>query len=178
MKIIRHDTFREGRWRNGMGVSWDIASDSSAPDSFGWRFATARIDADVPFSVYPGVDRIFTLFAGGGVDLDFEGAGTLAAHRLYMPYPFACDVPAVCRLRADTAMALNLFTRRGMWSATADVLSSGAEIVHDGPILFFALSGAADVEGEALAQGDAAVAEGYVSADTEGFLFAARLRHA
>jgi environmental stress-induced protein Ves len=178
MKIIRHREFREGRWRNGMGVSWDIASDAAAPDGFGWRFATARIDADVPFSVYPGVDRIFTLFEGGGVDLDFEGIGSFAVHSLFVPYPFSCDVPAFCRLRADTTMALNLFTRREIWSATADVLSSGAEVDHDGPILLFALSGAADVEGQALGQGDAAVAEGHVTADTEGFLFAARLRHA
>ena len=178
MKVIRRDAFREGRWRNGMGVSWDIASDPSAPDSFGWRFATARIDADVPFSIYPGVDRIFTLFEGGGVDLDFQGGGTLAVHQLHMPYPFSCDVPAFCRLRAGTSMALNLFTRREVWSATAEVLSSRADISHDGPILLFALSGASHVEGEALGQGDAAVAEGHVSADTEGFLFAARLRHA
>jgi uncharacterized protein len=53
-------SFREGRWRNGLGVSWDIASEppGSGMDDFGWRFAIARIDADVPFSHYPQVDRV------------------------------------------------------------------------------------------------------------------------
>ena len=178
MKIIRQDEYREGRWRNGMGVSWDIASDSSEADGFGWRLALARIDSDVPFSIYPGVDRIFTLVEGGGVDLDLEGVGTLAATRPYVPHPFPCDVPAQCRLRAAPCRALNLFTRRDMWTATADILSSGAEIAHDGPILLYALSGAADAGGAALRQGDAAVSEGNVTTDTEGFLFAARLRPA
>ena len=48
MRIIRSSEFIEGRWRNGMGVSWDIASHPAAagtPD-FGWRLAIARIDAD------------------------------------------------------------------------------------------------------------------------------------
>ena len=157
MRIIRRQDFREGRWRNGMGVSWDIASDPPGTEDFGWRFATARIEADVPFSLYPDVDRIFTLIAGQGLDLDFEGRPGLAVDRLFVPHPYPCDVPTFCRLRGGPCRALNLFTRRGRWSATADILSSGAEIAHDGPILLFALEGAADVDGAALGEGDAAI---------------------
>ena len=46
MRIIRKSDLVEGRWRNGMGVSWDIASDPPGVDDFGWRFAIARIDAE------------------------------------------------------------------------------------------------------------------------------------
>ena len=178
MRIIRKEEYREGRWRNGMGVSWDIAADVASGDDFGWRFALARIDADVPFSAYPGVDRVFTLIEGGGLDLDLDGGPTLVVDRLHVPHPFPGDVAVRCRLRAGPCRALNLFTRRDSWSATAEVLSSGAEIAHDGPILLFALSGAADVNGAALGQGDAAVAADFARTDTEGFLFVARLRHA
>lgn len=176
MKIIRASELVEGRWRNGMGVSWDIASEPPGREDFGWRFAIARIDADVPFSLYPGVDRIFTLIAGNGLDLDFEGRPSLAVDSLFVPHPYPCDVPTFCRLRDGPCRALNLFTRRGQCSATADILSSGAEIAHPGPILLFALQGAADVDGKVLGEGDAAVATGGVTADTEGFLFAAELR--
>lgn len=175
MRIIRKSAFVEGRWRNGMGVSWDIASEPPGTDDFGWRFAIARIDADVPFSNYPEVDRIFTLIAGNGLDLAFAGGADLAVHRLFVPHPYPCDVPTFCRLRAGPCRALNLFTRRGQWRAAAEVLSSGAELAHPGLILLFALKGAADVNGHALAEGDAAVADEHVVADTEGFLFAARL---
>ena len=82
MRIIRKSELKEGRWRNGMGVSWDIASDPPGTDDFGWRLAIARIDADVPFSHYPSVDRVFTLIEGNGLDLEFEGGRTLAVDRL------------------------------------------------------------------------------------------------
>ncbi len=175
MRIIRRSEFAEGRWRNGMGVSWDIASDPPGTEDFGWRFAVARIDADVPFSIYPQVDRIFTLIDGFGLDLDFEGFPSLAVHRRFVPHPYPCDVPTFCRLRDAPCRALNVFTKRGAWRSAADVISSGAEIVHPGTILLFALEGAADVNGGALAPGDAAVAMGGVTVDTEGFLFVARL---
>ncbi|MFM8748160.1 MAG: HutD family protein [Aestuariivirga sp.] len=178
MKIIRRMDFREGRWRNGMGVSWDIAAEPPETDDFGWRFATARIDADVPFSLYPEVDRIFTLMSGAGLTLDFADRPPLTVDRRFVPHHFACDVSASCRLHGGPCRALNLFTRRGRWSASAEVFSSGAELEHDGPILLFALQGAADVNGQALGEGDAAVAEYQVDAGTEGFLFAALLdRH-
>lgn len=173
MKIIRRVDFREGRWRNGMGASWDIAAEPPETDDFGWRFATARIDADVPFSLYPEVDRIFTLMSGNGLTLDFDGRPPLIVDRRFVPHYFACDVATSCRLHGGPCRALNLFTRRGQWTATPQVFSSGADVAHSGPILLFALQGAADVDGQALGEGDAAVAAERVRADTEGFLFAA-----
>jgi uncharacterized protein len=175
MRVIRSHEFREGRWRNGMGVSWDIASDTPGAEDFSWRFATARIERDVPFSVYPGVDRIFTLIAGDGLTLDFKTGLRLAVEKRFLPHPFACDVESFCHLHGGPCMALNLFVRREQWTASADILSSGAEIAHDGPILLFAFEGAADADGLALAEGDAAVTMDQVRTDTEGFLFAARL---
>ncbi|HUQ36998.1 MAG TPA: HutD family protein [Aestuariivirga sp.] len=66
MKILKSENYREGRWLNGLGLSWDIAAaphDAGAQD-FDWRMALARIDSNVAFSHYPNVDRIFTLIEG------------------------------------------------------------------------------------------------------------------
>ncbi|MFN4142303.1 HutD family protein [Aestuariivirga sp.] len=175
MNIIRRRDLREGRWRNGMGVSWDIVSDPPGSEAFDWRFAIARIDADVPFSLYPDVDRIFTLLDGQGLDLDFSGRRSLAVERPFVPHPFPGDVPTFCRLRQGPCRALNLFMRRGKWKAAIEILSSGTRIAHDGPILLFALQGAADLEGSVLGEGDAAVTFGEVAGRTDGFLYAARL---
>ena len=175
MQIIRREDFREGRWKNGLGLSWDIAADEPGAEEFGWRFALARIDTDVSFSLYPGVDRIFTLVEGQGLDLDFEGRPSLAVAHRFVPHVYPCDVATFCRLRGGPCRALNLFCRRGAFTADADVLSSAAEIVHPGPVLLFALEGAADVNGAGLRPGDAAVAAGRLRTETEGFLFAARL---
>jgi uncharacterized protein len=179
VRVIRKAEFREGPWRNGLGTSWDIASDpaDAGMDDFGWRFATARIDADVPFSVYPEVARIFTLIEGPGLELAFGTGRKLKVDRLFVPHPFACDVPTMCTLSSGPCMALNLFTRRGMWEAQAEILSSKAEITHSGPVLLFALMGRVEAEGEMLDKGDAAVlASGAVSVKAGGSLaYAARL---
>ncbi len=160
-------------------MSWDIASDpaDAGMDDFGWRFATARIDADVPFSAYPQVDRIFTLIEGAGLELAFGTGRKLNVEHLFVPHPFACDVPTFCTLSDGPCMALNLFTRRGMWEAQAEILSSNAEIAHSGPVLFFALKGRVEAEGEMLEAGDAAVSfSGVVRVGASGSLaYAARL---
>lgn len=175
MKIIRQKDLREGRWRNGMGVSWDIASDPPGSEDFGWRFAIARIDQDVPFSNYPDVDRIFTLVEGNGLDLDFEGRPGLAVHQLFVPHPYPCDVKTYCRLVDGPCRALNLFMRRGAWRASVAVLSSAGEITHEGPILLFGLEGESTVNGEVLGAGDSCIADTHVSTSTAGFLYAAKL---
>lgn len=178
MRIIRKSEFLEGRWRNGMGVSWDIAcdpADASASD-FGWRFAIARIDADVPFSHYPDVDRVFTLIEGQGLDLEFDGGRTLAVDKLFVPHPYACDIDTFCRLHDGPCRALNLFLRRGRWTAAVDILSSPADITHPGPILLFALAGGTTVNGETLAEGDATITADHVVIEAGGAtVYAARL---
>ena len=179
MRVIRAAEFKETRWRNGMGLSWDIASDPPAIEDFGWRFAIARIDADVPFSHYPNTDRVFTLIDGQGLDLDFDGGKTLAVARRFMPNTFACDVPAFCRLRDGPCRALNLFTQRGMWTAAADVVSGATVITQAGPILLFALEGVSRIDDQMLDQGDAAIALERVDVSAAGaLLYAARLTKA
>jgi hypothetical protein len=81
--VLPSSGFRQGRWLNGMGVSWDIAAEPESAGSadFTWRFAIARIDADVPFSRYSGVDRIFTLIEGEGLTLALEGHAPLIIDR-------------------------------------------------------------------------------------------------
>jgi environmental stress-induced protein Ves len=177
MRIIRKTDLREGRWRNGLGVSWDIATDGNAgADDFGWRLAIARIDSDVPFSHYPQVDRIFTLIDGQGLDLDFADGRTLAADQLFVPHPYPCDVPTFCRLRDGPCRVLNLFLKRRSREAEVDILSSNADITHPGPILAFVLKGPADMNGVNLETGDTAVTDERISIVASGALvYAARL---
>jgi uncharacterized protein len=158
LTIIPAASFREGRWLNGMGVSWDIAAEppQSGMNDFGWRFAIARIDADVPFSRYPNVDRVFTLIEGHGLDLSVAEVGTLAVHTLFNPHRFPGDAETSCRLRNGPCRALNLFLRRGGWRAevlvTADPLVVGACDMA----LLFALRGNSAIAAERLSEGDAA----------------------
>jgi uncharacterized protein len=151
-------TFTKGTWRNGRGVSWDIASDQPfGAHAFGWRFAVAEIAASGPFSHYRNVDRVFVLIDGDGVDLAFEGDKTLTVQQRFAPHYFTCDVATECTLRGKTAKALNLFTERTAYLAIATVVVvNGLVKVPEGTSLLFALQGEIQCGGFKLEQGDAA----------------------
>ncbi len=166
LRLIRQSEMLEGPWRNGMGVSWEIASHKEQGASeFSWRFAKARIDRDVPFSIYSGIDRVFMQISGNGLDLEFEGGQVLAVHESNVPHAFACDIPLTCKLRDGPCFDLNLFTARGVYEAQASVLKlSGMETLDLAGVeaVFFALEGSVVLSGQGgaiqLQTGDAAVA--------------------
>ncbi len=162
MRIIPQTDFKQGRWRNGQGVSWEIASHQAqgAPD-FAWRFAKARIDNDVPFSIYPGMDRIFMMLDGGGMDLNFESGKVLRVHEKFVPHQFSCDVPLQCKLLDGPSVDLNLFAARDTYglSANIETLEGEKHFKTEGSIVvFYALQKTCIVNGSNLNEGDAAVA--------------------
>jgi environmental stress-induced protein Ves len=166
IRFIPQTSLVEGRWRNGQGVSWEIVShrEEGAAD-FSWRFAKARIDNDVPFSIYPGMDRVFMQISGNGLDLEFEGGRVLEVHDSFVPHAFACDVPLTCKLRDGPCFDLNLFTARGVFEARPNVLKlNGTETLDllNSEAVFFALEGSVVLSGQGdkvhLQMGDAAVA--------------------
>ena len=54
------------RWKNGLGVTREIAAypPGSDLDSFGWRVSMASVDTGGPFSSFPGVDRQLAVLEG------------------------------------------------------------------------------------------------------------------
>ena len=59
-------------WRNGGGVTRELLA---WPDGGDWRvrISVAEIEADGPFSAFPGVERWFAVLEGGGVALTIAG---------------------------------------------------------------------------------------------------------
>jgi environmental stress-induced protein Ves len=166
LRIIPQSEFVEGRWRNGQGVSWEIASHKKAGAAdFSWRFAKARIDSDVPFSIYPGMDRIFMMLEGDGMDLEFEGGKFLHVHEKFVPHEFSCDVPLNCKLRGGPSIDLNLFAARDDLKVAAQVLQINEEHQFKAigsTCVFYALDNDIILNGAHLKKGDAAVAENAV----------------
>ncbi len=58
-------------WKNGGGSVRPVATHppGGGVGSFDWRISVAEIEADGPFSAFPGVDRCFVLLRGSGVRL-------------------------------------------------------------------------------------------------------------
>lgn len=70
-------------WKNGAGATREIIAIPSVDAPFLWRASIATLQADGPFSPFPGVDRTIVLLAGQPLRLRGEGdrpsAGALAA---------------------------------------------------------------------------------------------------
>ena len=98
-------------WKNGLGVQYEITCDGTLPDDWTWRLSTADITQDVPFSVFPGVNREFCVADGNGVVLTINGVD----HR--------CEPGSITKFRGDDVVfatlidgpmrALNLMVRDG-----------------------------------------------------------------
>ncbi len=159
MRHIPSSTFTKGLWRNGRGVSWEIASDTTG-DDFGWRFAIAEIASSGPFSLYGPVDRIFSLLSGA-VQLAFADGTTLLADKPHVPHAFACDVSTHCTLMGGPARALNLFTARKGFAASANIIHvQGNHVLPARPALLFALTQGFKCQSVPIDEGDAVQIEG------------------
>lgn len=73
--LLRAQDYRRMRWKNGAGWTTELLR---VPDSddWRWRLSIAEVEADGPFSVYPGVERELMLLAGNGMRLCFEDGVT------------------------------------------------------------------------------------------------------
>ena len=129
-------------WRNGLGVQYEITCDGTLPDDWTWRLSTADITQDVPFSVFPHVDREFCVADGNGVVLNINGDD----HR--------CKPESVTKFRGDDVVAaaltdgpmraLNLMLRDGSTAHPLQIARVGQHIVRCQVIV--AIMGSASVE--------------------------------
>ena len=114
-------------WKNGLGVQYEIMCDGSLPDDWTWRLSTADITQDVPFSIFPGVNREFCVADGNGVVLAINGV----EHR--------CEPGSITKFRGDDEVyatlidgpmkALNLMVRNGAKERHLQVVRAGGSLV-------------------------------------------------
>lgn len=160
MRIIRHAALIPAPWRNGGGTTHEIASVS---DDCGllWRLSLAEIDRNGPFSAFPGLHRILTVVAGGGLVLDLPD-GPRRATRL-CPVAFDGAVPVAARLTQGAVRALNLMCRKDVIASVATLSGGVRHLVAAGPGETFAIhivSGGAIGNGAALEPGDTVLCAG------------------
>ncbi len=80
LQAVPSRRFREQAWANGNGRTTELAAGPDR-DRWQWRISLARIDADGPFSVLPGVRRLLAPL-DGGLELHFDDGERLCAGRL------------------------------------------------------------------------------------------------
>jgi environmental stress-induced protein Ves len=97
-------------WRNGGGRTRELLAWPNA-DDWSLRVSVARIEADGPFSSFPGIDRCFAVLDGAGVVLGLP-RGDVRLHAGDPALAFPGDAAPMCRLIDGPTTDLNLMVVR------------------------------------------------------------------
>lgn len=114
MRILRRSACRRMAWKNGQGVTDEVAAfpDGTGAGDFDWRVSIAHIGGDGPFSAFPGIDRSIALIGGAGLRLDLPDGGCVALGPRDAPFSFPGEWAIGGRNVAGPTVALNVMTRR------------------------------------------------------------------
>jgi len=158
MQVLKHDELVDMPWKNGGGITRNIARGMIA-DKAAWTISRADVAQDGPFSDFSGMMRVLTVVSGGGMTLDTPN-GSLEAG-LWQPTRFDGSWKIQSRLSNGPLTDLNLmFDPR---------LCDGDVLVQQGPLhqaiagpahgilAFHVLSGSPRVNATRLSTGDTAI---------------------
>jgi environmental stress-induced protein Ves len=127
-------------WKNGLGVSRIIASEPAGAgfDTMLWQVSGTEIGADCPFSELKGLDRLFMVTEGAGVDLtSTNDAGRTWTARVKLgqvPYAFRGGWKTACRLLDGPVKVFNIIARRGKARASVEYLNGTTLAKAEGEI--------------------------------------------
>lgn len=105
MRILPPAAFTRQPWKNGAGITHEIARRQDAAGLL-WRLSIAEVGSDGPFSAFPGLARILTVIEGAGLHLDTPD-GRLDALP-FAPLGFGGDIAVSCRLIAGPVRDFNV----------------------------------------------------------------------
>lgn len=120
MRLIPAHACQRQRWKNDGGWTTEIARDANpaaGPGDFRWRVSIAEIEADGPFSSFPGVDRDLVLLEGAGMELAIGASEPVLLAERFARIHFDGALPVACRLLDGATRDFNVMVRRGMAAA-------------------------------------------------------------
>lgn len=115
LTIRRREEHRRMPWKNGLGVTEEIAiapEGVTLADPFLWRLSSALVQADGPFSLFPGYDRTLVVIDGAGMILDADGKRTTLA-RFGDPFVFPGETSVTSALSEGPIRDFNVMALRG-----------------------------------------------------------------
>lgn len=116
-------------WRNGAGLTREIAFGGASSADFDWRISLAEVARDAPFSAFPGVDRCIVLLRGAGMRLrSADGAIDHALTTPLLPFRFAGEAALDATLIDGASSDFNVMTRRGVFRSAVSCERGAAEL--------------------------------------------------
>ncbi|MFC3322605.1 HutD/Ves family protein [Mesorhizobium cantuariense] len=125
MRILRAADYRSMPWKNGGGVTTEIAVSpaSAGLDDFDWRVSMARVELSGPFSQFAGIDRTLAVLEGEGIVLEIAGYPPTSINRATALFSFPADVQTSATLIGGPITDLNVMTRRSRMTHSVERLS-------------------------------------------------------
>lgn len=112
LRVIKSSEFVSMPWKNGLGMTDQIDLLPGQDVPYLWRLSSARVEAESPFSLFPGYERLLAVFQGEGLLLNER---PLLRH---MPTAFAGEENINCKLLAGPVRDLGLIYHRDSFLAT------------------------------------------------------------
>lgn len=166
LQVLRAADRAASPWKNGGGVTREVASSPSGTGDFDWRVSLADVACGGPFSFFEGVDRVITVVEGDGMALTVDGVETVVSEH-YQPFHFSGDARTDCRLLGGPLVDFNVMTRRG--AASAEVRFATERTVLTGTALAIVFEGTAALDGAELGPLDAVLlSDGSLVLEVEG----------
>jgi environmental stress-induced protein Ves len=120
-------------WANGLGTSYEVASDRNAGGEWTWRIAIAPVVEDGPFSVMPGVDRELVVIEGNGMVLEVDGVSVECLPGQVVR--FSGDSVTLARLVDGPVVDLGLMTVRGSVIGSMVVIADAGDVAESDVIV-------------------------------------------
>ena len=129
VRHLRRNEYLEMPWRNGGGVTFEIARQPRSGDEFDWRLSLALIERGGPFSSFAGYRRAIALVSGSGCVLHGIDAQPVSLREPGDIALFSGAAAVTCDLIAGTSCDLNLMVREpGSVVAARHVILAGGAI--------------------------------------------------
>lgn len=125
--VIRHADHEEVPWRNGLGVTREVANAYRADGSLIWRISLATVDRDGAFSPFADCKRILMLLTGPGMVLDFGDHGAVEVRRPFAPVTFEGGWPTSAKDVTAANTVFNVVTARPHADGRTAVIAVGED---------------------------------------------------
>src|SRR6478609_4279767 len=137
MQIIRFADLKPQPWRNGGGVTRELASHSggasagtaaSEDGAWDWRVSIADVTSAGEYSPFPGMERVLTVVEGELLLLAVDGT----EHPLekYRPFRFPGSAASSSALPTWNVRNLNVIAREGAFKAYTSIIELSKKRAH------------------------------------------------
>ena len=133
MRVQRFGEHRAMPWANGLGTSYEVASDRNADGEWTWRVAIAPVVVDGQFSSLPGVDRELVVIEGNGMVLNVDSESVKCEFGQVIR--FSGDSTTFARLVDGPVVDLGLMTVRDSVIGSMVVIADIGDVIESDVIV-------------------------------------------